>query len=136
MTPQGTFYWNELMTRDPDAAKAFYKEILGWTFNDMNMADPGQPAEPGAPAYTVCMAGDIPAGGVFPMEGQDFEGIPPHWFAYVAVDNVDAAVGKVEALGGSVMRPPFDVASVGRIAIIADPTGAVVGLITPVQSEG
>lgn len=136
MSQHGTFYWNELMTKDPEAAKAFYREVLGWDFQQMSMEDPGQPAAAGAPAYNVIMAGETPAGGVMDVAGTGFEQVPPHWFAYIAVDDVDAAVGKVESLGGKVVAPPFDVASVGRIAIIQDPIGATVGMITPVPRDG
>ena len=136
MSQHGTFYWNELMTKDPEAAKAFYREVLGWDFHQMSMEDPGKPAEAGAPAYNVIMAGETPAGGVMNSEGTGFEHAPPQWFAYIAVDDVDAAVGKVESLGGKVVAPPFDVASVGRIAIIQDPIGATVGMITPVPRDG
>ena len=57
--------------------------------------------------------------------------MPPHWFTYVAHSDVDAAVKENEAAGGQTMRPGFDVPDVGRIAIICDPTGAVVGIMTP-----
>jgi len=57
-------------------------------------------------------------------------GTPPHWVSYVEVDDVDARTGRVEGLGGRVMSAPFDIPNVGRISVIADPTGAVICLIT------
>ena len=58
--------------------------------------------------------------------------VPPNWTGYICVDDCDAAVDKARALGGSVMRPPRDVPGVGRLAIIADPHGAVTAIMTPV----
>ena len=60
------------------------------------------------------------------------QGIPPNWTGYVCVDDCDAAAAKAKSLGGSVMREPFDIPGVGRIAIIADPHGAVIAIMKPV----
>ena len=122
MSEHGHFYWNELMTRDPEGAKAFYGTTLGWEFE-------GMPMEHGT--YWVCKVGDKPVGGIFPMTGAEFEGMPPHWFAYLSVDDVDARVAKATAEGGKLARPAFDVPNIGRIAIIEDPTGAKIGWMTP-----
>jgi hypothetical protein len=64
------------------------------------------------------------------MKGVTPPGVPPHWFSYIEVDDVDARTAKVKASGGQVMREPFDIPGVGRIAIIADATGAHVGIMT------
>ena len=82
MADHGTFYWNELMTRDAEKAKAFYAETLGWTFDAMAMPEGG--------TYWLAKAGDALAGGILTMDGPQFEGVPEHWFAYIAVDDVDA----------------------------------------------
>jgi predicted enzyme related to lactoylglutathione lyase len=126
MWQHGHFYWNELMTRDPEGAKAFYGDTLGWRFDGMPMEDG---------TYWVCKDGDTPVGGIMPMNRPEFEGIPPHWFAYIAVDDVDARVAKATATGGKLLRPLFDVPGIGRIAIVQDPTGAAIGWITPVQRQ-
>jgi predicted enzyme related to lactoylglutathione lyase len=133
MPGHGTFIWNELATTDPDKAKAFYKEIAGWTYDDVDMENPMEPAKPGGKAYTICQAGEEMAGGMMRMDGPEWQGIPPHWISYIQVDDVDATVAKVEAAGGSIKMPPFDIAGVGRIAVIADPLGAVVCLMTPAE---
>lgn len=123
MSGHGTFYWNELNTRDAETAKAFYGALVGWTFDEMTMPDG---------SYWVAMQDGKPAGGIFTMAGPDFEGVPEHWFTYLAVDDVDTRVERVSAAGGQVIRPAFDVPGVGRIAIVKDPLGAVLGIMTPV----
>jgi predicted enzyme related to lactoylglutathione lyase len=118
----GHFYWNELMTRDVEGAKSFYGTTVGWQFDGMPME---------GSTYWVCKDGDQAVGGIMDMNRPDFEGIPPHWFAYLAVDDVDARVERAKAAGAELLRPMFDVPGVGRIAILKDPTGAVLGWITP-----
>lgn len=124
MAVHGEFYWNELMTRDVEKAKAFYEKTLGWSFEAMPMPDG---------TYNVAKIGDKPVGGVFEMQGAEMEGVPEHWMAYIAVDDVDARLAKATAGGAEVMRPAFDVPGVGRIAILRDGGGAVVGWMTPAQ---
>lgn len=131
MAGHGTFIWNELVTTDPDRAKTFYRDILGWSYEDVDVENPRQPPPGGGQAYTICRAGDAMAGGMMKMEGPEWEGVPAHWISYVRVDDVDAAVAKVGPGGGRVKRPPFEVPTVGRIAVVADPSGAVLCLMTP-----
>ena len=124
ITPHGAFHWNELNTWNPDKAKAFYAETLGWHYESHPMADGG--------TYTLCKAGETMAAGIFEMKpGAGFDGIPDHWFAYVAVDDIDARLMRVEAAGGEICRAPFDVPGAGRFAIVKDSTGAVIGWTTP-----
>ena len=127
MWQHGHFYWNELMTRDTEGAKAFYGDTLGWKFEGMQMEQGG--------TYWVCKDGDTPVAGIMDMNGPQFEGMPPHWFAYLAVDDIDARIAKATAAGATLMRPQFDVEGIGRIAIVQDPTGAVMGWMTPVAQE-
>ena len=127
-TRHGHFHWNELMSRDVGKAREFYTRTLGWTYERFPMGDGGD--------YTVCMADGEPVGGILDMrEGEDMGGLPNQWFAYIAVDDVDARLGEVRAAGGNILRDPFDVPSVGRIAVIEDGTGAAVGWITPAEQE-
>ncbi len=119
----GTFCWNELNTRNAEAAMKFYGDTIGWTFDAMEM-DNGGP-------YYVCMQGSTPVGGIFTMVGSEFAGVPEHWFAYLAVDDVDKRINKAKANGATIVRVPFDIPTVGRIAIVQDPEGAVMGWMTP-----
>ncbi len=126
MAEHGTFYWNELMTRDAEKAKAFYGATLNWTFEAMAMPEGG--------TYWLGKVGDKPVGGIFAMDGPEFEGVPEHWFAYIAVDDVDASIAQAEAAGGT-LRRVFDVPNVGRIAILQDANGAGIGWMTPATSD-
>ena len=129
MTPHGAFFWNELNTWSVDKAKAFYGKTLGWHYESHPMADGG--------TYTLCKAGEAPVAGIFEMKpGAGFDGMPDHWLAYIAVDDVDSRVPGVEAAGGEICRAPFDVPDVGRFAIVRDSTGAVIGWVTPAAQQG
>lgn len=122
----GTFYWNELMTRDVEGAKKFYADTLGWSYDSMPM--PGD----GAAYWLATMDGE-PVGGIFDISGPDFQGVPESWMSYIAVDDVDARVAKAVKAGAKLMKPVFDVPGVGRIAILMQPDGAGVGWMTPVE---
>ncbi|MEM1277335.1 MAG: VOC family protein [Pseudomonadota bacterium] len=123
-TQQGDIHWSELMTRDPAGARAYFEEIVGWSVEEVPMGD-------GEPPYMVCSANGKPVAGIMDINAPDFDGISPHWDTYIHVDDVDAACAKTLEIGGQVIRQPFDVEMAGRIAIVADPTGSVVGLISP-----
>ena len=113
MTAQGRFVWHDLMVEDIEAAKAFYSETIGWRTTEWEDGDPNNP-------YTMWMVGDRPIGGLMalPPEAKQM-GAPPHWMGYVDVQDIDAITNKVGELGGKVLRGPFEIPKVGRLAIIA-----------------
>lgn len=121
--PHGIFVWNELNSRNIPAAKAFYAAALGWSFTPMPME--------GGPDYWIIRQGEAQVGGIFPLHGPEFDGVPEHWLCYIAVDDVDARCERAVAAGGTLLRAPFDVPEVGRIAIVRDSQGAVTGWMTP-----
>ena len=127
MWSHGSFYWNELMSRDVERDKKFYADTLGWTFD-------GMPMEQGT--YWVARLGEKMIGGIFEINGPQFAGVPESWMAYIAVDDVDARTAKATKLGAKLMRPIFDVPGVGRIAILKEPGGAGIGWMTPSQPPG
>jgi predicted enzyme related to lactoylglutathione lyase len=125
MWAHGKFHWNELMSRDAEASKKFFAATLGWTYDSMPNPDGG--------TYWIAKAGGEPVGGIMPIDGPQFASVPESWLSYIAVDDVDARAKKVKAEGGKVMREPFDIPGVGRIAITMDSRGAAVGLMTPAR---
>jgi predicted enzyme related to lactoylglutathione lyase len=129
MTDHGRNVWYDLMTSDPAAAQRFYGAVIGWQTQTYD----GVPGEP----YTMWVAGEQPVGGVAPLpEDARKMGAPPHWLGYTAVDDVDAAAAKAASLGGKVLAPPWDVPTVGRIAVLADPQGAVFAVFKPTDVPG
>ena len=125
----GKFIWCELMTGDIAAAASFYTDVVGWTTKEMTVE--------GLPPYTIFEADGIGVAGLmhFPaeLEGQ---GIPPNWTGYVSVDDVDQSAKDFAANGGTVRRPPDDIPTIGRFAVVADPHGAVLCIMTPFPMEG
>lgn len=119
----GQFVWNELTTHDVEKAKAFYADALGWSYEAM-------PGENGA-TYWIAKLGEQRIGGMFPLDPATCGDVPEGWLAYIAVDDVDARVKKAQGLGAKLMRPIFDIAGVGRIALLTEPGGAGIGWITP-----
>ena len=120
--PAGTFCWIDLATTDPAAAKAFYTELMGWRAEDAPMPGSDQP-------YTMLYLGEHMASALYPMMKELREaGVPSHWECYVAVEDIDAAAARVEAAGGKVLKPPFDVEGVARMAPVTDPDGAAFNL--------
>jgi predicted enzyme related to lactoylglutathione lyase len=119
---QGTPSYVELMTPDQQAATEFYREAFGWQVTESPL-----PEEAGGGVYLQgTIDGDVVCGISGQMPGM--EGHPAFWGVYLAVDDVDAVTAKVEAAGGKVEAPPFDVMDLGRMSAIQDPTGARVNL--------
>lgn len=124
MMPHGSFFWNELMTDDVAAAKAFYAKTAGWTYEEM-------PVE-GFGTYVVAKA----AGAPMPVAGimhwpADQPGARD-WFAYIKVDDIAKLVADVEAAGGQLIRPVFEIAEVGKIALVMDTAHSAIGFCEPV----
>jgi uncharacterized protein len=115
----GVFLWNELSTPDVERAKSFYAAVFGWTTEDMDMGEAG--------GYTLFNKADGEnAGGA--MQNPD---APAAWYPYLAADDVDGSFAKAKKLGAQAFAEPFDVPTVGRVAVLADPTGATFGLYKP-----
>ena len=126
MATNGSFYWNELMTRDAEKAKRFYGATLGWTFEAMEGGD--------GPTYWVAKVGDESVAGIYQMGPDDNEN-DQGWFAYVAVNDLPTALARATSEGGEVVREPWDVPGVGRIAIINDNAGNAMGWMTPSEQS-
>ena len=126
----GKFFWYELMTSDPQAAIAFYGDVVGWTaqpFGGERTADP----------YHVLSGSAGPMGGIMsiPAEAKDC-GMSPWWGGYIGSADVDADARRLAEAGGSVKRPPEDIPGVGRFAVMSDPGGAVFMLLKGSSPEG
>lgn len=122
---EGQFVWRELMTRDVAKARAFYGELLGWTSQEMPMP---------TGAYTLFKSGEMMVGGAMALP--DDVQAPPAWMSYVSVANVDDTLKAAAESGGNVLVPAMDIPNVGRFAVIADPTGGVLGLLRNATTDG
>jgi predicted enzyme related to lactoylglutathione lyase len=110
----GSFCWAELATTDTAAARAFYRDLLGWDFRD-----------PEASLYTIVRVQGQQAGGIYALTAeQKGQGVPPHWLVYFSVTNADQSAAKATALGGKIVAGPSAVEDLGRMAMLEDPTGA------------
>ncbi|MCM8729913.1 VOC family protein [Hephaestia sp. GCM10023244] len=115
--PHGTPIWYELATADPDASKAFYDHVIGWTIDAV-------PAMPGMDYRMIDTAGGGHVGGVMRLTDEMVKGgAKPGWFFYIGVDDVDATVDRLKAAGGGVIMPPWTIDGVGRMALVTDPQG-------------
>ncbi|MEK9508652.1 VOC family protein [Gemmatimonadota bacterium Y43] len=111
---RGCMTWNELLTRNPGAACAFFAALLGWSYRTI---------ETPQGSYELAMLDGERVGGIMAMPSQVPGEVPPHWDVYFAVDDVDEVAGRARALGGAVPMPPMTI-PVGRLALVADRAGA------------
>jgi predicted enzyme related to lactoylglutathione lyase len=116
---EGVFVWDELGTTDVDGAEKFYVEVFGWTTKDMGEDFGG---------YKLFQVGETGVAGVHALQDTSAS---PRWIPYVGVEDVDATVAKASELGGSTAAEAMDIPTVGRIALIKDPQGAIFGIIKP-----
>ena len=118
--PAGTFCWMEHDSRDRDAAEPFYRDVLGWEISRQDIG--------GGYEYAMATLGGLPVGGLwqvgdeFPIES------PSRWTLHIAVDDADASAARAVELGATVLMDVHDVMGMGRLVLLMDPAGAVVGL--------
>ncbi|MCG6496128.1 VOC family protein [Kitasatospora sp. A2-31] len=111
----GALGWVELLTRDPDGARAFYPAVFGWSVN---------PSE----QYTQWGLSGEDFGGMLTMDDRFPPQVPAHWLPYFAVADADVATFRAGNLGGDVLMPPVSMANDRRIAVLRDPMGAAFGI--------
>lgn len=116
MTSIGNSGWIAHNGKNSKASAEFYSNVIGWNIVDVPMGD-GQ--------YSTIMVDGTPIGGFSPQPSDD-----PHWLVYITVADVDATVKNVVKNGGKIVSEPMNAPNVGRIAVIQDPDGAKIALIT------
>jgi predicted enzyme related to lactoylglutathione lyase len=121
----GTFCWVDLMAADQDAAKRFYTGLFGWDYQDFPIGE--------GTFYSLALRDGKPVAAITPLPG---EGMPPHWNCYVSVEDADAAAARAQEGGATVILAAGDVGESGRLAMIQDPQGAILGLWQPGQHFG
>lgn len=122
----GALAWNELYTRDTDAAAEFYTSLFGWSVAKTLSGDGGE--------YNLFSIGDRPAAGMMAIR-EEWGPMPPNWSIYLAVADLDASLAKLQSLGGQQISPAMAVEGVGRFAFTCDPQGAYSTIIEPAPHE-
>jgi uncharacterized protein len=115
-----SFSWNELATRDLNAAKTFYSKVFGWNPKSNPMPDGSEYVEWQLNGKSI--GGGMTMGSMYPPQ------VPPHWLVYFTVHNTDETVKKAQELGGKVMAPAMDIPQ-GRFAVLTDQQGASFAVI-------
>jgi predicted enzyme related to lactoylglutathione lyase len=115
----GKVVWNDLVTQDLDVARRFYGELFGWTFEHATA--------PGGQPYVLARSGRIFVAGLVAVNSPSKDVVLSRWLPYVSVSDVDASVAKATAGGAKVLVGAADV-DLGRVAVIQDKEGAVIGL--------
>jgi predicted enzyme related to lactoylglutathione lyase len=110
----------ELHTSDLKRAKEFYGKLFDWKLEDAPM--------PGGGSYTMIQVGNGTGGG---MMTHSTPGAPPHWLAYVGVDDVRTATRRAKELGAKVVQDVMEVGDYGTMSVIIDPTGATLAMWQP-----
>ncbi|MFC1403676.1 MULTISPECIES: VOC family protein [Streptacidiphilus] len=112
----GTPCWVDLMVPDQQAALDFYRDILGWQ---------GEPGAAETGGYAVCTYKGLPVAGIGPTMD---ESTPTVWTTYLATGDAEATAAAIGKAGGTIMMPPMDVMTLGRMMVAVDPAGAVFGV--------
>lgn len=121
MPKAGEVCWRELRTTNLEKAVDFYSSLFNWTIEQTKVTE--------MPYKEIIVDGKAVGGMMVIDENWGPEPPPTHWASYVAVDSADETAAKITANGGSVRVSPFDAPGVGRMAMVADPSGADFAII-------
>ncbi|MFT6835279.1 MAG: putative enzyme related to lactoylglutathione lyase [Francisellaceae bacterium] len=111
------FCWNELLSKDIEKDKIFYKEVFGWESEDKQF---------GGMTYTLFKADGVEVAGMMPAP-KECTNPSSSWLSYVTVDDVQATLDKAVAAGAKVVLPKMKIENIGDLAAIIDVQGAAVG---------
>lgn len=123
--PIGAPCWIDLLTSDPERARAFYGELFGWTSEETGDEYGG---------YVNFSKDDITVAGCMRNDGS--QGAPDCWTVYLATDDAQKTADAAAANGGQVYMAPMEVPSLGTWAMVADPGGAALGVWQPALHQG
>ena len=122
----GAAAWHELHAKDYDAAVRFYQDVFGWETEVLSDTPEFR--------YTTMGSGMTAQAGIMDASGYLPAGVPSHWQVYFAVEDTDATIGRATAMGAVLQDGPSDT-DFGRVAQLADPTGAVFRIIQPLRNQ-
>lgn len=130
----GSVWWSELVSSDPARSRDFYASVFGWAPKVVSAEDTSRSPDPGEAEYTIFMREGVEVAGAAASENKTLDDIKPGWVTYIQVANVDEAVMEALKKGGKILKAPYDDGNSGRFAIIQDPDGIAVGLVTPLAA--
>lgn len=123
----GRFCWLDLAATDADSAKAFYRNLFGWTSHEQ-LANGG--------SFTRLRLSHHDIGSVYQLKENLLDnGMTSHWTPYVRVNHIEHAIERATQFGGRVVVDPFVVSGVARIALILDSVGAIIGMWEPIPAN-
>ena len=124
-TIEGKIIWHDLLSDTPVESKTFYNELFGWRFEDVAL----KTGLFQSINYTIIRHNGKLIGGMIDQTRLETKEDISQWVVLLSVKDIDAAVTSFTAQGGTVFAPPTDLADRGEIAIVADPQGALLGLL-------
>ncbi len=130
----GSIWWSELVSANPTRTRDFYAGVFGWTPKIVSADDTTRAPNPGEPEYTIFMHHGTEVAGAAAHDDKDPNEVRPGWLSYIQVANVDTAVLEAVNKGGKILKAPYDDAGTGRFAVVQDPDGTPVGLVTPISA--
>jgi predicted enzyme related to lactoylglutathione lyase len=119
----GEICWQELTTKNLDAAAGFYQGLFGWSLEQSKTTEM---------VYKEIHYNEKAVGGMMEINdcwGENWQQIPSSWMTYIAVDDLSETIEKIKGNGGDVRVPPFDVQGVGKMSIVTDPSGIAFSVI-------
>jgi hypothetical protein len=117
----GSLTWNDLNTRDPEGAAAFFRQLLPWQIERGPSED--------VPYWQITVDG-MPEGGIMAMPPMIPEQVPPHWLVYFGAEDVPATMARASELGGKAQMEPMTVEGV-EFGVLSDPQGATFAVMKP-----
>ncbi|MFM2438231.1 MAG: 27 kDa antigen Cfp30B [Actinomycetota bacterium] len=126
---EGLIGWIDLTSTDTGRAREFYEQLFGWESEDL-------PTPVGIPYTQFRLDGALVAGLAPQPPDVRLAGAPSMWTSYALMSDIGAVAAKVPSAGGTMLMHPADVMDAGRLALMQDPSGAVLGLWQPGQHTG
>ncbi|MDW7774093.1 MAG: VOC family protein [Desulfobulbaceae bacterium] len=118
----GQVVWYDLLTTDRDAARQFYGQLFGWTFQEYNR-------------YTLILNNGMPIAGIVPVDAVEKDARRGCWAVCLSIGDVDNYARLVEEIGGQIVQPPAEMVNRGRYTIISDPQGAPLVLLNSANGD-
>src|SRR3989338_11562320 len=124
VSDRSPFIWNELVTSDQKSSGEFFSQLFGWTCKEVDAGAFG--------IYTLFQRNGHDVA-VMMNPTPDTPGNGSFWHSYIAVEDIELCAKRAPALLGSVIVPPRDIPDVGKVCVVADPTGAIAHLMQPLE---